>query len=209
MSQVRVLPGVLQNTGKVLQSGRAGDGSAGGAKPQRLPPRPRRARSAGSARCGRHGVGPRAVEHRRAAIRGGGPVVGWRDHRGAVRGRVVAHAHVRSRSSAAGCDSSAAGCDGRYRLRRARVPTEERCSAGGVAGRTYRRARLELLASGEPIALEDGPASPVSAVDGLAQIRRHCPGLSRDRSGACSGDGLEGLVAERADEVVAAARLAR
>src|SRR5450432_848110 len=38
----------------------------------------------------------------------------------------------------------------------------------------------------------------------LATVHRDCSGLPRDSRGACSGgDGLEGLVAERAQEVVA------
>ena len=97
------------------------------------------------------GVGARAGEHCRAAVRGGGPVVGGGDQRGAVRGCPVAHAQARARAAAARGDGGARRPDGVVRG----LSSEELCAAAGVADRTYRRARRELLESGE-LALVSG-----------------------------------------------------
>jgi hypothetical protein len=67
----------------------------------------------------------------------------------AVRRRPLPHAHARARASAVAAMAVLADPDGVVRG----VSSEELCAAAGVADRTCRRARRELLESGEPAVL--------------------------------------------------------
>ena len=129
-------------------AGRAGGRRACGAESQPLPARPRPARPAraGGRRGGR--VGAWSREHARAAIRGAGAVVGRRDQRRAVRGGPVAQRRL---AGLRGCvlAAMAALADESGVVRG--LSGVELCAAASVDDHTYRRARKELLESGELI----------------------------------------------------------